>query len=126
MRPVSCPAAASGPSIIKVMKSMAKGRYLESKVMMKKDTERVGLSWANVYAYARDRAGRKVYAFRMPPAVAAITLPTNRVYTKKSPGCAKRLDSRSMELPYWYRKYGSSRIANFGFVIRNAVKMRQS
>jgi len=56
--------------MIKVMKSMAKGRYLESKVMMKKDTERVGLSWANVYAYARDRAGRKVYAFKMPPAVA--------------------------------------------------------
>lgn len=55
-----------------------------------------------------------------------MTLPTNMVYIKKSPGCVKRLDSRSMELPYWYRKYGSSRMANFGFVIRNAVKTRQS
>jgi hypothetical protein len=53
-------------------------------------------------------------------------LPTNMVYVKKSPGCEKRLDSRSMALPYWYRKYGSSRIANFGFVMRNAVKIRQS
>jgi hypothetical protein len=55
-----------------------------------------------------------------------MTLPTNTVYVKKSPGCEKRLDSRSMELPYWYKKYGSSRMPNFGFVIRNAVKMRQS
>lgn len=54
-----------------------------------------------------------------------MTLPTNMVYIKKSPGWAKRLDSRSMALPYWYKKYGSSRIANFGFVIRNAVKRRQ-
>lgn len=53
-----------------------------------------------------------------------MTEPTNIVYTKKSPGCAKRDDSRSMALPYWYRKYGSSRMANFGFVIRNAVKTR--
>lgn len=51
--------------------------------------------------------------------------PTNIVYVKKSPGCAKRDDSRSRALPYWYRKYGSSRMANFGFVIRNAVKRRQ-
>jgi hypothetical protein len=56
----------------------------------------------------------------------AMTLPTNKVYTKKSPGCEKRGDSRSIELPYWYKKYGSSRIPNFGFVIRNAVKIRQS
>lgn len=54
-----------------------------------------------------------------------MTEPTNIVYTKKSPGCAKRDDSRSIALPYWYRKYGSSRMANFGFVIRNAVKTRQ-
>ena len=55
-----------------------------------------------------------------------MTLARNMVYTKKWPGCEKRDDSRSMELPYWYRKYGSSRIPNFGFVIRNAVKIRQS
>lgn len=54
-----------------------------------------------------------------------MTEPTNIVYTKKSPGCAKRDDSRSRALPYWYRKYGSSRMANFGFVMRNAVKTRQ-
>ena len=54
-----------------------------------------------------------------------MTEPTNIVYTKKLPGCAKRDDSRSMALPYWYRKYGSSRMANFGFVMRNAVKTRQ-
>lgn len=51
---------------------------------------------------------------------------TNTVYTKKSPGCENRLDSRSIELPYWYRKYGSSKMANFGFVIKKAVKMRQT
>lgn len=55
-----------------------------------------------------------------------MTLPTNMVYTKKSPGCEKRLDSRSIELPYWYKKYGSSRMPNFGFVRRNAEKSRQS
>lgn len=53
-------------------------------------------------------------------------LPTNRVYTKKSPGCGKRLDSRSTELPYWYKKYGSSRMLALGPVIRNAVKIRHS
>jgi hypothetical protein len=54
-----------------------------------------------------------------------MTPPTNMVYTKKSPGCEKRLDSRSMALPYWYRKYGSIRMLNLGPVMRNAVKMRQ-
>lgn len=30
-----------------------------------------------------------------------MTLPRNKVYTRKSPGSLKRGDSRSMELPYW-------------------------
>jgi hypothetical protein len=67
--------------------------------------------------------GREIW---LQVVLTTMTLPTNMVYTKKSPGCGKRGDSRSMELPYWYRKYGSSRMPNFGFVIRNAVKSRQS
>ena len=49
-RPVSCASAALGPSMMKDMKSSAKGRYFESKVTMKKETWRVGLSCAKVYA----------------------------------------------------------------------------
>ena len=45
---------------------------------------------------------------------------------KKSPGPEKRLLSRSIALPYWYRKYGSKSMANFGFVMRKAVKRRQT
>ena len=56
--------------MMKVMNNMAKGRYLESKVMMKNETWRVGFSWAKVYAYASDRAGKNVYVFNKAPAVA--------------------------------------------------------
>lgn len=56
MRPVLCVRAESGPSMIKVMKSMPNGRNFASNVMMKKDTWRVGLSWAYVYAKARESA----------------------------------------------------------------------
>ena len=52
--------------------------------------------------------------------------PTNMVYVKKSPGCAKRADSRSNSLPYRYRKYGSRMMPNCGFVMRNAVKRRHT
>jgi hypothetical protein len=55
-----------------------------------------------------------------------ITPATNAVYVAKSPGPVNLALSLSNPLPYWYRKYGSSSIANFGFVIRNAVKMRQT
>lgn len=50
--------------MMSVMNNMANGRNFESKLIMKNETWRVGLSWAYVYAYARDRAGRKVKASR--------------------------------------------------------------
>jgi hypothetical protein len=55
-----------------------------------------------------------------------MTEPTKTVYTKKSPGCEKRDDSRSRPLPYRYRKYGSRTMPNWGFVMRNAVTMRHT
>ena len=49
-----------GESMTKVMRIMAPGRNLAWKVMMKRETWRAGLSWAYVYAKARERAPRKV------------------------------------------------------------------
>lgn len=50
MRPVAWARAASEFSMIIVRKTSASGRYFASKVRMKKETWRVGLSWAYVYA----------------------------------------------------------------------------